>query len=47
MCQSGRTTEKLGPFDYSEAKTAYVLNQLMYSLKNTDKKENVRRDQPD
>ena len=40
MCQSGRTTEKLGPFDYSEAKTAYVLNQLMYSLKNTDKKEN-------
>lgn len=36
MLRSGCTTEKLGPFDYDQAKTAFVLKRLMHSLKVKD-----------
>lgn len=38
MRQKGRTTQKLGPFDYHEAQTAYVLKHHMKSLTSKDER---------
>ncbi len=41
MCMKGRTTHKLGPFDYEEMKTAFVLKQHMKKDKDTSAHDSV------
>jgi len=43
MRQRGRTTKRIGPFQYSERRTAVVLNKYMESL-HVDKKKRKRKD---
>ena len=38
MCRKGSTTKKLGPFDYHELQTAFVLKRYIASLPSNKKK---------
>ena len=44
MRRKGTTTQKLGPFDYNEAQTAFVLKRHMKSLPSNDKKDKGESD---